>query len=124
MTSGPKHKWTFRARFRRGAFGWRSQPAVGRVREAVSEIRKAARKDPDLGAEGAVPFLEKMNRAGIVGDSLSWEAENGDGRFLGSDAALRRLDPDADDGRGAGHREERVGGERAVLHRPLPRQAL
>jgi hypothetical protein len=63
MTSGPRHKWTFRARFRRGAFGWRSGPAVTRIREAVSEIRKAARKDPDLGAEGAVLFLEKVSAA-------------------------------------------------------------
>lgn len=57
------HKWIFRARFRRGAFGWRSQPAVTRVKEAVSEIKKAARKDPILGAEGAVLFLEKLSPA-------------------------------------------------------------
>ncbi|MFP4476049.1 MAG: hypothetical protein ACLFOY_10880 [Desulfatibacillaceae bacterium] len=31
-----------------------------RVREAVSEIKKVARKDPVLGAEGAVLFLEKV----------------------------------------------------------------
>lgn len=57
------HKWTFRARFRRGAFGWRSQPAVTRVKEAVSEIKKAARKNPLLGAEGAVLLLEKLSPA-------------------------------------------------------------
>ena len=59
----PSHKWTFRARFRRHAFGWRSQPAIKRVREAVSEIKKIARKDPLLGAEGAVLFLEKLSPA-------------------------------------------------------------
>jgi hypothetical protein len=41
-TSAPKHKWTFAPRFRRQAFGWRSQPAIGRIRGAVSEIKKAA----------------------------------------------------------------------------------
>ena len=63
MPSGTKHTWTFRARFRRHAFGWRSQPAIKRVKEAVSEIKKAARKDPVLGGEGAVLFLEKISPA-------------------------------------------------------------
>ncbi len=63
MASAPRYKWEFRARFRRHSFGWRSQPAVKRIKEAVSEIRKAARKDPVLGAEGAVLFLEKISPA-------------------------------------------------------------
>lgn len=49
-----KHKWEFKARFRRHAFGWRSQPAMMRVKEAVTEIKKVAKKDPVLAAEGAV----------------------------------------------------------------------
>lgn len=57
------HKWAFRARFRRHAFGWRSQPAIKRVKEAVSEIKKIARKDKTLAAEGAVLFLEKVSPA-------------------------------------------------------------
>jgi len=57
------HSWAFRARFRRGAFGWRSAPAVQRVREAVTEIRSVARKDPILAAEGAVAFLERVSPA-------------------------------------------------------------
>jgi hypothetical protein len=61
MSFGNKQKWTFRARFRRHAFGWRSQPAIKRIKEAVSEIKKAARKDPVLGGEGAVLFLEKVS---------------------------------------------------------------
>jgi len=61
MPSTTKHRWTFTARFRRHAFGWRSQPAIIRIREAVSEIKKAARKDPILGAEGAFKFLEKVS---------------------------------------------------------------
>lgn len=63
MSKPAKHKWAFRARFRAGAFGWRSQPAITRVKEAVSEIKKVARKDPILGAEGAVLFLEKVSPA-------------------------------------------------------------
>jgi len=58
-----KHKWQFLTRFRRGGFGWRSQPAVKRVREATSEIKKVARRDPVLAAEGAVRFLEKVSPA-------------------------------------------------------------
>jgi hypothetical protein len=57
------HKWEFEARFRRHAFGWRSQPAVQRVREAVSEIKQVARRDPVLAAEGAVLFLERISPA-------------------------------------------------------------
>lgn len=55
--------WQFKARFRRGAFGWRSQPAVQRVKEAVREIKKAARRDPVLAADGAVAFLERISPA-------------------------------------------------------------
>ncbi|MCF6239412.1 MAG: hypothetical protein L3J79_11505, partial [Candidatus Marinimicrobia bacterium] len=58
-----KHTWVFRARFRRDAFGWRSQPAIKRIKEAVSEIRKVARKDSALGGEGAVLFLVKISLA-------------------------------------------------------------
>jgi hypothetical protein len=66
MSSGTKHTWTFRARFRRHAFGWRSQPAIKRIKEAVSEIKKAARKDPVLGGEEAVLFLEKGYEEGCT----------------------------------------------------------
>jgi hypothetical protein len=54
------HKWEFKARFRRHAFGWRSQPAIRRVRQAVAEIKKAALKDPVLAADGAVTLLERL----------------------------------------------------------------
>jgi hypothetical protein len=63
MAKVDAHRWKFRARFRRHAFGWRSQPAVKRVQEAVSEIQKVARKDQVLAAEGAVLFLEKVSPA-------------------------------------------------------------
>ena len=58
-----KHSWEFAPRFRRGAFGWRSQPAITRIKEAVAEIKKVARKEPVLAAEGAVLFLEKVSPA-------------------------------------------------------------
>lgn len=63
MTPPAAHKWAFAPRFRRNAFGWCSQPAVQRVREAVAEIRKVAKKDPALAAAGAVQFLEKVSPA-------------------------------------------------------------
>ena len=61
MADQKKHKWTFPARFRTGAYGWKaSRLACQRLREAVSEIRKVARKDPAIGAGGAVRLLEKL----------------------------------------------------------------
>ncbi len=63
MAKTKGHKWEFRARFRRHTFGWKSRPAIKRVKEAVSEIKKIARKDKTLAAEGAVLFLEKVSPA-------------------------------------------------------------
>ncbi len=63
MASPVRHKWAFAPRFRRGSFGWRSQPAIQRIKEAVSEIKRTARKDPLLAAEGAVLLLEKVSPA-------------------------------------------------------------
>ncbi len=63
MAKASVHRWQFRARFRREAFGWKSQPAIQRVKEAVSEIKKVARKDEVRAAEGAVLFLEKVSPA-------------------------------------------------------------
>jgi hypothetical protein len=61
--SAGRHKWAFTARFRRQAFGWRSQPAIQRVKEAVSEIKGVAREDPTLAADGAVAFIERISPA-------------------------------------------------------------
>jgi len=55
------HKWAFPARFRAGAYSWKaSRLACQRLREAVSEIKKVAKKDPLIGAEGAVRLMEKL----------------------------------------------------------------
>ncbi|MFO8091115.1 MAG: hypothetical protein R6U13_14850 [Desulfatiglandaceae bacterium] len=70
-TRKPKHTWQFKARFRRNAFGWRSQLPVKRVKEAVSEIKKVARRDKVLAAEGAVVFLERVSPAVAHVDSSS-----------------------------------------------------
>lgn len=56
-----KHAWTFAPRFRRGAFGWRSSPAITRIRQAIAEIKAVNRKDPLLAAAGAVLFLSKLS---------------------------------------------------------------
>ncbi len=60
-TSG--HSWRFKTRFRRHAFGWKSQPAIARLQEAVSEIRQVARIEPIVAAEGAVALLERISPA-------------------------------------------------------------
>ncbi|WP_164856408.1 hypothetical protein [Lujinxingia sediminis] len=67
----PTHPWTFRPRFRRNAFGWRSQPAMQRIEEAVAEIKDVAAHDPALAAEGAVIFFEKLSPAIAQVDSSS-----------------------------------------------------
>jgi len=71
MTKADGHIWEFKARFRRHAFGWKSQPAIQRVKQAVSEIKKAARTDPVLAAEGAVTLLERLSPALEQVDSSS-----------------------------------------------------
>ena len=71
MARATGHRWVFKTRFRRRAFGWRSQPAIQRVKEAVSEIKTVRRKDPVLAAEGAVGFLERVSPALEQVDSSS-----------------------------------------------------
>jgi hypothetical protein len=79
MAKAETHKWEFKARFRRHAFGWRSQPAIQRIKQAVSEIKQVARKDPVLAADGAVAFIERISPAlehvdsssGAIGTAVS-----------------------------------------------------
>ncbi len=71
MTTSANHQWQFKARFRRNAFGWHSQPAVQRVKEAVKEIKGVARRDPVNAADGAVVFLERVSPALEQVDSSS-----------------------------------------------------
>ena len=63
MPAAKRRTWTFRSRFRAGGFGWRSELPIKRIKEAVAEIRKAARTDSVIGAEGAVIFIEKLSAA-------------------------------------------------------------
>jgi hypothetical protein len=51
-SSRTKRTWTFRARFRRHAFGWGSEPATKRIKEAVSEIKKAVNEENLLNLGG------------------------------------------------------------------------
>ena len=55
------HKWMFKPRFRTRAFGWRaSKLAIGRLGEAASEIKKAARTNPLVAGEGVVILIERI----------------------------------------------------------------
>ena len=65
------HKWQFASRFRRHAFGWRSGTPVQRIKEAITEIKQVARKEPVLAAEGATILLEKLSPALEQVDSSS-----------------------------------------------------
>lgn len=61
MGNRKTYKWTFPSRFRRGAYSCKaSRVACQRLREAVSEIKKVTKKNPTLGAEGAVRLMEKI----------------------------------------------------------------
>jgi hypothetical protein len=49
-----------------------------RIKEAVSEIKKVARKDPVLGAEGSISFMEKLWPAlQLIQIHLRMEKESG-----------------------------------------------
>ena len=64
-------KWKFKSRFRRKAFGWKSQPAMARIKEAVAEIKRVAKTAPSVGASGAIDFLERLSPAIESVDSSS-----------------------------------------------------
>ncbi len=65
------YKWQFAPRFRRHAFGWRSDTPIQRIKEALTEIKQVARKEPLIAAEGAVILLEKLSPALEQVDSSS-----------------------------------------------------
>lgn len=68
----PTTNWAFRSRFRRGTFGWSaSRLAIGRIDEALAEIKAVARHDPATAADGAVLLLEKLSPALSQVDSSS-----------------------------------------------------
>jgi hypothetical protein len=54
-------KWQFKTKFRTNAYGWRaSNLAIGRLKEAASEIRSAAKSDPVAAGDGVVSLLERI----------------------------------------------------------------
>ena len=57
------HKWQFAPRFKRNAFGWRSDAPLQRIKEALAEIKLVGKKDPVLAAEGAIALLGKLSPA-------------------------------------------------------------
>jgi hypothetical protein len=79
-----KNAWTFQARFRAKAYGWKgSSLAIKRLKEAVTEIKKAARTDAVRAADGAVtlferfwPSLEQIDTSsGALGNAVHWTQE-------------------------------------------------
>jgi hypothetical protein len=55
------YKWVFAPRFRRDGFGWKSDLPIKRIKEALTEIRQMACKDPVVAAEGAILLLERLS---------------------------------------------------------------
>jgi hypothetical protein len=74
------YKWQFSPRFRRNAFGWKSDIPIQRIKEALAEIKAMAKKEPVLAVEGAVLFLEKLAPA----------IEQVDGSSVGIRSAVNR----------------------------------
>ena len=71
------HPWAFRARFKRGGFGWSgTKKAMERMSEALKEIEGIARFDPALAGEGAVLLQEKLSPALSDIDSSSGSLGN------------------------------------------------
>ena len=57
----PAHSWAFKARFRTNAYSWRgSDLAAKRLKEAVSEIKKVAKSEPLIAAEGVIALFERI----------------------------------------------------------------
>lgn len=75
-------KWQFTARFRNRAFGWKSDKPIQRIKEALTEIKQVAKKEPVLAAEGTVLFLEKISPALEGVDSSSGAIGNAVNRAI------------------------------------------
>src|ERR1035438_9768190 len=76
-----KYTWTFKARLRARAFGWRGSPlACQRLKEAVTEIKKAAKKDSVTAGDGVVSLMERIwpafqdidTSSGALGGAVYW----------------------------------------------------
>ena len=75
-----RHAWTFQARFRARAFGWKGTAlATKRLREAVRELKQVAKTEPVVAAEGAVRLIERLwpalqnidSSSGAIGTAVS-----------------------------------------------------
>ena len=67
-----KHKWKFKSYFRREAYGWNgTAKASKRMKEAVSEIKKVAKKDLALAGEGVIELFVRLYPALMHIDSSS-----------------------------------------------------
>jgi len=76
-----KQTWTFKARLRSRAFGWKSSHlACQRLKEAVAEIKKVARTDPVAAGNGVVSLMERIwpafqgvdTSSGALGGVVYW----------------------------------------------------
>jgi uncharacterized Fe-S cluster-containing radical SAM superfamily protein len=67
-----KHKWDFKLRIKRNVFSWKSSsPAIARLKQALTEIKKVAKTNPVLAAEGAIELIERLSPALERVDSTS-----------------------------------------------------
>jgi hypothetical protein len=81
-------KWQFPSRFRRNAFGWRSDAPIRRIKEALAEIKLVSRSQPTLAAEGAIILIEKLSPALAHVDSSSGALGNAVNRAIDTLVAI------------------------------------
>ncbi|MCZ2147465.1 MAG: hypothetical protein LC126_06795, partial [Bryobacterales bacterium] len=76
-----KYLWTFKARLRSRAFGWRgSDLACLRLKEAVTEVKQSAKTDPVAAGDGFVSLMERIwpafqdvdTSSGALGGAVYW----------------------------------------------------
>ncbi len=64
MRKNEPHPWEFKARFRRHAFGWKSQPAIQRIKQAVARDQEGRdARTPCSPPRAPCAFLERLSPA-------------------------------------------------------------
>jgi hypothetical protein len=67
--TGDEYSWSFAPRFRRVAFGWRSDPAIARIKEAtLTQIRNMLEGFPQ----------ERLVKGALARAAGLWDAGQGD----------------------------------------------
>ena len=92
MPAAKAHSWTIRSRLRAGAFGWRSDVPIKRIKEAVTEIKAAAPTWSSLTSRVVRCFRDDRNQDFVVHTIETLFAQRVHGQALGG-ACPGAIDP-------------------------------